>query len=225
MKTNKSISRYISVMMAVLTVFCLLCVFVDKADAKSSRYISVPDTMFAGQTAWLNVYDYNDPTFEGEIVSTKLSKTGILKFKTIESVRGCTAKKPGKVTLTVTYEYEGKKHKISQPVTVKKYPKAIKKLKINGKSVKMSTHKYEVRKKNKSSKPKIKMTLKKGWKIDSITAYAFKGNKSKDIKLSKSTLKKGKAIKLPKGYKSMYIFVSMKNSKNESISYEINLYN
>ena len=103
----------------------------------------------------------------------------------------------------------------------------IKKLTVLGKNVnlKKTDNKFFYSKKCKTTKPKIKMTLKKGWKIEYISAGAYKnGNYKKEVKVTKTMLKKGKAISFSKKYDNVYISVFMINSKGDRINYDISLY-
>ena len=77
-------------------------------------------------------------------------------------------------------------------------------LKINGKDIKLKgEQRYGVHVKNKGTTEKIKIALKKGWKIDSVYGYYNndKTGESKDIKDEKklkNLVKSGKAISFPK---------------------------
>jgi len=105
---------------------------------------------------------------------------------------------------------------------LKAYPKQIKSLKINGKAVNTGKYKYEVTRKisKSSTRVKIKMALKKGWKITDLSAYRATRSNAREgmfskFKITKSQLLKGSDIKIPKKYKSVNIGFTMKKGKYE----------
>ena len=97
---------------------------------------------------------------------------------------------------------------------------------INGKAVKISNHKFHVAKKCTTTTPKVKITLKKGWKIKAIESQAndYKNPKTKKIKITKSMLKKGKSLSFPKRYGQMFINIVMVNQKGEKIKDSIDFH-
>ena len=139
------------------------------------------------------------------------------------------SKKPGTAKLTVKLTVSGKAYTISQSYKVKKYPKAIKKLKLNGKTVKVTAKKkaWELNKKKyKKSYVKVKVTPKKGWKVmyATVSMGDYKDLYSyKDLK--KSVIKKGKKIKFPKKYKWATLTLMIYNEKQDAyFLYYVNLY-
>jgi polyribonucleotide nucleotidyltransferase len=82
---------------------------------------------------------------------------------------------------------------------VKAYPKVIKTLKVNGKKVKVTSkkHAYAVtQKKFKKRYAKVKLSKKKGWKIDYVYVDMWNDKGEGDqIKVSVSTIKKGGKIR------------------------------
>jgi hypothetical protein len=136
-------------------------------------------------------------------------------------------KAAGTATLTVNFTTpSGEAKTLSKNVVVKAYPKEIKSLKVNGKKVNTNKYKFFYSKKMSKSKTsvKIKMALKKGWKITNIYAdRSTNGDKYTQFKVKKSALKNGKAIKFGKKYKYMWINVTMKKG-NDIIQYTFDFY-
>ena len=172
---------------------------------------------------------------EGTITSAVSSNKKILKFKTKywydekskkHKYYAFDCKKSGKVTVTIKYKSaNGNKATIKQKITVKKYPKMIRSLKFNGKTV--STNKYKfvyTSNKYKKKTAKIKITPKKGWKIKNVEVVRYNDkNLFKTSTLKKSVITKGKSFSFPKKYTHMTVYVNMYKTNSESISYEITM--
>ena len=231
--TKKYFSRITAMLLAVFVAFGMICFNTGEVNAKSSWYVALPDTMYVGMEGYsVDVGKYNESTGETtwakKIISVKSSNKSVLKVKTEKwdnnKYFNLKCKKAGKAKLTVKYKKpDGSTSTVKKTIKVKKYPNQIKSLKVNGKKVKVSENKYQYFKSNnKKSSVKIKMALKKGWKISyvSVRAYNSKTDKSKDIKVSKSAVKNGKAIKIPKSYTGLDINIGMEKG-NDYISYYI----
>ena len=180
----------------------------------------------------ISVYDKNDKDApDAEITSVKSSKKSVIKVikHTDKDSRGnkytmfwLEAKKAGKATITVKYKTpSGKTGTLKKTIRVKKYPKPVKSLKVNGKTVKVSDNKYFFFQKTSKKSVKVKMTPKKGWKIMSVNAVAFtKNDNTKKISVKKTQIKNGKAISFPKKYKELNLDVEMTNGK-DTITYTV----
>ena len=113
---------------------------------------------------------------------------------------------------------------IKKTITVKKYPNQIKSLKVNGKAVKVSENKYFLDSKTGKTSVKIKMALKKGWKIKNVEAYAYTKNYTeKKISATKKAISKGSAISFPKKYRELHVTVNMSKGK-DVVSYTFYFY-
>ena len=199
----------------------------------SSWFIGISDTCWTETMYGFGVYNADNPDKEGKIKSVKSSNTKIFKVKkeTYEyngkkyTQGTLTPKKPGKAKLTVVFKTpSGKEQKLTQTITVKKYPYEINSLKVDGKTVKIKDYKFYYGKKTSKDTVKIKMALKDGWKIDSIYADRSKTGKTfKEFKVNKSALKNGTAIKFPKKYKYLWINVQLTNGK-DYIHYSFDFY-
>lgn len=206
--------------------FAAGAVSVNAAD--DGWYIGISDTIWTGEEIYFGVYDANENM--GDITSIASSNNGVLSAQkevyddfTYYYVKGVTA---GTATLTVNFNTSSGAQSLSQNILVKKYPKQIKSLKVNGKKVNTNKNKFFYAKKvsKKKTKVNIKMALKKGWKITNVSATRWtKNGEPKNFKVSKSAIKKGKAIKFSKKYTGMYINVEMKKG-SDIINYEFNFY-
>jgi len=119
--------------------------------------------------------------------------------------------KSGKAKITVKYKYNGKKYTVTKKVTVKKYPDAIKSIKVNGKSVNLDKKAYrfdyDVEKYKKTS-AKVKIKAASGWKISNAYMISAKGDTDKFKELKPSVFKKGTSISIKKGYDA-YMFITL----------------
>ena len=233
---KKRIYRITSMLLAVFVAFGMICFNTGEVNAASRFETGFEKIVYVDQNPTVYVYDTKGKINEVKIYSVKSSNSGAAKVVK-ESWKDDTGKhtwywlktkKPGKATITIKYKNaSGKKATMKKKITVKKYPNEIKKLTVLGKNVnlKKTDNKFFYSKKCKTTKPKIKMTLKKGWKIEYISAGAYKnGNYKKEVKVTKTMLKKGKAISFSKKYDNVYISVFMINSKGDRINYDISLY-
>jgi len=199
-------------------------------DTETARWVG-------DESDWLEVYDYLQEDYwlkPATINSVTSSDDKVLKpregvyYDEDENQIGfwlLQAKKAGKATITVDFtKPDNTSGTLTKTITVRKYPYPIKSLKVNGKTVKVSKHKYHYLKKTSKTKVKVKMATKNGWKIASV--YGFKYDKygnEKEITVKKSTLTKGKLLSFAKKYRDLVITVTMtKGSKR--ITYYINFY-
>ena len=118
-------------MLAALVVSTLPAMAATKGKTPSI----VSETLYAGtSTYYMTVKNWS---WEAKDVVVTSSNPGVLKVNN-RSQFSLTPKKAGKAKITVKFKLNGKVKKISKTFTVKKYPNAIKSLKINDHSVKLT---------------------------------------------------------------------------------------
>lgn len=142
------------------------------------------------------------------------SKNNVVKYPNI-NCRVLSGVKNGKVTIRCTISYNsGKKFTLLKEVTVLK-GSPIKKLQIgNCKLVKSKRYATKGKIYTKKDKVRLKISLKKNWKVKKIRVYV--GNKGKTV-----TKKKAFEMKNKKKYK---VFVELINRKTgQTYSYECNI--
>ena len=176
---------------------------------------------------------YSDDEDYGTITSVASADAAVLMVKKVDYGDGfdCYCLKPMKVgSSEVTVEFttpSGEEKTLAATIEVRKYPKPAKSLKINGKAINTGKYKFEVTRKisKSATKARIKLALKKGWKITDLSAYRSKRGGEGSFsyfKVTKKQLSQGSAIKIPKKYKYVNIGFTMKKGKTE-INYLIKL--
>ena len=188
--------------------------------------------LYTSEEQGIWVSDLNDK--EAKLTDVTISDKTVAKLikdtwkdggKTQKSFR-IVGKKAGKATVTIKYTTpKGKKCTLKKKLTVKTYPNEIQSLKINGKKVDVSKNKFEYNEGDLSStKVKVNLKLKKGWKIQSADANVWNMNtgSSKELSGVKTSLKKGSAISWPKKYTEFEIVIHMRKG-DEFIDYQIRL--
>lgn len=207
-----------------------------KAATDADLYeLYINDDFYAGKK---NVYisvGYYDPikdkSYEGTVTSVISSNKSVVKVvkETAYNEKGkkqtyfhLNYLKKGKATLTVKYKKpNGKKATIKETLKIKNYPKMIKSLKVNGKTVKVSKNKFSYTvKKFKKTSAKIKMATKNGWKIKEATVDLY-GKSYKYKELKKSVITKGSSISIPKKYDMAIVYIYMENKAGNQITYEV----
>ena len=173
-----------------------------------------------------------DKPYDGKLISVKSSNKKVVKVnkETFPDEKGKKVKafsldykKAGKAKITVEFKSaKGKKYKITKTIVIQKYPKVIKSLKVNGKKVKVSKNKFEYCVNNyKKTSGKVKLALKKGWKVLEVTAD-YNGRKWKNVELNRKVVKKGSKISFPKKYELMTIFIRIGDKdQNNVFTYKI----
>lgn len=133
------------------------------------------------------------------------------------------AKKTGKAQISVDYTAPGWSGARTATIRVNPYP--AKSIKVNGKKVDIAKHGYSYTKtKYKSTKARIKVAMRTGWRITKVWGYAYyKSGNNKALKVSKTKLKKGSYFKLPKKCTDAYVGFSMKKG-DEVIDYYVWFY-
>ena len=229
---NKYFTRAAALMLSVFVAFGMLAVFVEKPEAAGKFKVDM-NPLHVGQETYVGVYDSNDEVPYDSIAVTSVTSAnkGIVKIKkhAYEGGADFTAVgvKKGKTKLTIQYKLaDGTTNTLTSTVKVKAYPKQIKSLTVAGRNVKLKGKKrYEYSARYKKTAPVIKMKLKKGWKIDYVSASYWdpKADKEVEIKNAKKLIAKGKAFKFPKKYSNFSVWIIMTKG-NDWVSYQIDLY-
>ena len=149
--------------------------------------------------------------------------------------------KAGITTMTISYiDVSGAARELTNTFSVKNYPNEIKKLTVNGhviktakKAVKPDGKKADTRfgytVRTRGTCERIRIKLKKGWKISSVNSDLSRGN-GDDIRsykevtkksITKKTVSRGSKIYFPKNWDDLFVTVTMKNKAGDSIDYRI----
>lgn len=231
---KKRFSKILSLMLAAVVAFGTIGISTSGAYAVSHKWtIGCQDYIWKGDSIYVSVYDQINDYADAQVTKVVSSNKNIKVIKNKDGSDvwfNLKGKKIGKAKITVYFKAPGSstvKHK-SKTIRVKAYPNEIESLKVCGKSVKISSNKfnYHVYEYKKTS-PSVKLALKKGWKIDSIYAYAYtKSGAEKKMKITKKMLKNGTAFSLAKKYRDLYIDIGMIKGDDYSnyISYFIGIH-
>lgn len=208
------------------------------AAAEQTYRIDVPGLMWMGQ-AEESVYVYrasgemvmlDDLTFSDETIFRVRSEEYRDEFEKVHYDYEIKPAKTGKTVMTVSFaDEEGTPVTLAKELRVKKYPYEIRSLKVNGKKVKIKGSKrFEYSVKDKKTSGCVKLTPKKGWKVTRVksTLSVGYGDKFKDHSksITKKMILKGKTFKFPKKWDDLFIRITMKNGKGETIQYGIHMY-
>lgn len=241
--TNKlTKTRILSITLSLLIAFGILAAGTSVAKAASGPLKAYqPETMYAKETtmgyldfrpAKANPKDSDwDIPDKCTLVSVKSSNT-----KVLEAEKDGTSlynlhlepKKVGKSTVTVKYKYKGKTYTIRKVCKVKKYPDAIKSLKVNGRSVDLDNEEfrfdYDISEYKKTS-AKIKLTPDSGWKIQSVDMTIFNDTYDNYKEIKPSVIKKGTAISCSKKKCSYCVFIHLEctkgSNKGDTFTYNV----
>ena len=176
-----------------------------------------------GQLLWAGAYGEsitvkNAP--EGAVVtSVKSSNKSVLKVNqygdTFDDI-SVTPKKAGKAKITVKYKVGKNSYSVtSANFTVKKFPKAIKSLKVNGKSVSLTKDKFDYPLFD-YAKTKGTITVKaaSGWKVSKLVLFPDPDyNPSSTYR---KTVKNGKSFNIPSDG-SYCVDITMTNKKTNDV--------
>ena len=216
-------------LLSLVMVVGFVFVSFSEVQAASDYSIGLPDILWENDPV---PNDVDIPKIDGtgyyKITKVSSSKKNVVKIEK-ENFDGKTvyyayAKKPGTSVIKVTFKDDsGKKQTIKKEIKVKKYPKPIKRLKVNGKSVKLSKNKYMFNKKFSGTKVRVKITPKSGWVITTVYGHYYdKKWNMKNADINAAQIKKGSAIRFPKKYQSMDIFMTLSNKKTgDSLEYGV----
>jgi len=240
--TNKlTKTRILSVALSLLVAFGILAAGTSVAKAASGPLKAYqPETMYEKATTmgYLNFEpakaNPSDSDFEipdkCSLVSIRSSNTKVIKAVKEGSQlyeHYLEPRRAGKSTITVKYKYKGRTYTISKVCVVKKYPNAVKSLKVNGKTVNLNQKKfpfdYDISKYRKTS-ARIKLTPAAGWKIQQVDMSIFNDNYDKFKTLKTSVIKKGSSISCSKKY-SYCVFIHMEctsgANKGDTFTYNV----
>ena len=211
--------RTVRILSLILVLATLLCV---AAPALAAQKVSIaPKTLWAGCEYTFGI-DFNNMPENAKLVSVKSSNSKVLKATKYGSAiydTDLTPLKVGKAKVTVTYKIGSKKDTVSATYTVKKYPNPLKRVTVDGKALDIKNNKYYYDfNKFKGTKPLVKLTLAKGWKI--AWTWGFTQKKGDDSTFKEFNPKNGKAFNLPKGYEGC-VFYTLKNTKGDEIQYGV----
>lgn len=236
--TKKNFSRVTSLLLTVAAVFCMVCFNPGEADAAGRYQLAMNDVVWIGEDPSISIYDVKakEGSSEVKIYSVKSSDSSVAApvKQTYKDIDGKThkfyimkTKKPGVVKITISYRtVKGKKASMKKKVSVKAYPNEIRSLRVNGKKINLNKagNRYFISRKCKTTKPRVKLKVAKGWKLDYLRAYAYGNSGEKKVKLTKKMLRSGKTIKFQKRYKNLFIDLSFRNADGDLIYYTVNLY-
>jgi hypothetical protein len=230
--------------MSVLVAFGMMFICTTTANAASGPLKAVQyDTIYVGSTTMGSLSFEPSKSNPTESDWNKIDKCTLVSVKSsnskvLKAVKDGTSMyshylqpvKTGKATVTVKYKYKGNKYTIKKTVKVKKYPKAIKTITVNGKSIDLGKKKYrfdyDVDKYKKTS-AKVKIKPATGWKIVSAYMGMAKGSKDEWKEIKVSTIKKGNAITIKKGYDA-YMFITLEctsgDNKGDNFTYAVRFY-
>lgn len=226
---RKSIMKVVPVLLSVFVLAGIIAAGTGNVYAAKAPAKLISETLWAG-------CDYTSGAFldsdkagfyeKARIVSISSSDPAIIKAKKIGKEIWDTElipKKPGKCKITVNYKFKGTPYTASAVYTVKKYPNHLKKVTVNGKNVKVTkdTRYYKRYYNYKGASPKIKIQLNNGWKIIDTYGYISKGETDTRIKIKKSAVTKGTAIKFSSAYDYLAVFIVAQNKSGDVIQYSV----
>ena len=150
-----------------------------------------------------------------DCISVKSNNPAVLQVNK-DNPWAITPKKAGRAKLTVTYMAELGPKKMSAWYTVEKYPKPIKQLLINGKSIKLVNddrlqYVYWPDDDDKPAEMLIHLTPAKGWKIAGIKAYTYNAYKNSG-KHSKLTVRDNVKFTVKVDYEAVITYTLKKGS-------------
>lgn len=170
--------------------------------------------------------------FEGlekqKVVSIKSSNTKVLGVtKSGKYLNDCKLKpkKAGKSTVTATMLINGKKQKFKATYVVKKYPNALKELKVDSTKVNLKKNKFNATLKLKKNKVKVTFKAAKGWKVKKCTC-TYLDTYGDD----RYTFKSGGTVYVPSGMDSegeypdwAFVTIVLTNKKKDTFTYELKM--
>jgi hypothetical protein len=180
-----------------------------------------PETFWQGD--WQRVMLENLPK-GAAIASVKSSRTDIIQVVEADENRPWMlhALAGGKSRITVRYTLKsGAAKSVSATFTIKKYPNAIKYIKLNGKKLPIKPAEdiqYLLQGYNKTA-TRLTVAANTGWKIEKITLYLDKiDGTEKELDVTK---KNGKSIKTPRSYHVIQYLILFRNTKTGVIYHSV----
>jgi hypothetical protein len=210
----KQVKRTIRTCVAVLLVVCALSA--GMAVQAKDKVKMVPETLWMGDDCYGGGrYESlpDDVESGAKVVKIKSSDKKVLKV--VKDGKGLydyylVPKKAGKAKISVTYEFEDQKVTLSATYTVKKYPKPISSLKVNGKKMDTKKNLFRSSVKWSSGKSKIEVKPSSGWKVADMCYF--------DDKDDYHQVKNGKKFSLPK---NTTVHIELVNKKGENLTYHV----
>lgn len=202
----------------------LLLVFLTGAVpalASAKPAIEKPDVFWQGD--WQRVVVNNLPD-GAAITSVTSSKTTVIQIIDGDGERPwyMHALKAGSSKITVKYKLKsGARKSVSATLKVKKYPGAIKYIKLNGKKLDIKPSEnieYQVQGYKKTATT-LTVAANTGWKVEKITLYLDKDRVT--LKELDVTKKNGKSVKTAKKYDLIQYLILFKNKKTGVIYHSV----
>ena len=163
-----------------------------------------------------------------KVVSIKSSNTKVLGVtKSGKYLNNCKLKpkKAGKSTVTATMLINGKKQKFKATYVVKKYPNALKELKVDSTKVNLKKNKFNATLQLKKKKVKVTFKAAKGWKVKKCTC-TYLDTYGDD----RYTFKNGETVYVPSGMDSegeypdwAFVTIVLTNKKKDTFTYELKM--
>lgn len=147
-----------------------------------------------------------------KVTSVKSSDETIIKTKKGDYEIELYGKKIGEARITVKYVGQnGKKGTFSKTFKVKKYPNAIKSLKVNGKKVDLKKNRFEYSVKTNKTKVAVKIDVKDGWEVNYVNFELIgKSNKFIEGSKAKKYVTKGTSVSFPKKYSGINFLIQLR---------------
>ena len=202
---KKMIKRTISILLAVMIMVTAIPVMA--AETYYDIHTSETNLLIPG-----SYEDYNIGSVGKAKATVKSSNTKIATVKVKKGVIWVHAKKPGKVTIITKIGKKTYKTKL----TILKYENPISSVKIGNTTIKgnrfnKATTIYLSYSKYQNKKQKIKLNLKKGWKLRALSYSQRNWNMDK-------ALKNGGSVKISGG-KGFYLWIYAENTKLKRTQY------
>ena len=205
--------------MVFLVMVMVMTAAVSKA-AFAAPYFPKKSNMYKFSNIKSYYWEMTGVKSASDISDLKSSAPGVAAA-TVKTVSGNVVidiepKKAGKTIVSFSAKANGVTSKYKCTFTVKKDVKPFKKLKIGSTDYSksfMSHSDYYVNIKKTLKKQKVDVTLKKGWKIRSITAW-----KLKDLTAPYKTLKNGKKVNI---YKNSVLQFELEDPKGVQVIYYV----
>ena len=177
-----------------------------------------------GGNLWIGAYGdgitvLNAPK-NARVVSVKSSNKSVLKVSidgnTFDDISVTPGKKAGKAKITVKYKVDQNSYSVtSDSFTVKKLPKAIKSLEVNGKSISLTKNKFDYPLFDyTNTKGTITVKAASGWKVSKMVL--FPDPDYNPASTYRKTVKNGKSFNIPNDG-SYCVDITMTNKKTKDV--------
>ena len=204
----------------LLALTLLLALLTGTVPALAAAGVAIvkPDIFWQGD--WQRVELENLPK-GATVTKVKSSRTDIIQVNDGEPWY-MHAVKAGKSKITVKYRLKsGTVKSVSATLTVRKYPNAIKAIRLNGKkldikpaeNIEYQAHGY------KKTATTLAVSANTGWKVDKITLYLDRNRET--VKTLDITKKNGKSVKTAKSYDVLQYVILFRNTKTGVIYHSV----